>query len=107
MTLPGAVTISNVTYKRSTQTLVCTSTGGPATSVTWTKDNITLVVDGSTYQQSQVITDTVAATYENRLTIVSKTSPLSGVYTCYVENERANATSSIEISGRFGGYLII
>ena len=97
----GAVTISSLRYENSAQTLVCTSTGGPATSVSWTKNNITLLVDGTTYQRSQVITDTVTATYENRLTIVSKTAHLSGVYSCYVQNRRGNGTKAIEINGKW------
>ena len=94
------LTISSIRYERSSQTLVCTSIGGPATSVTWTRDNTHLVVDRTTYQHSQIITDTSTATYENRLTLVSKSSSLSGVYTCSVRSQRGNDIGSIEVSGQ-------
>ena len=83
----GAVSISDVTYESPVQTLVCTSTGGPATSVTWSRDNTPLVVDGTTYEHSQIIMNTHTATYQNRLRIVDKSASLSGMYTCSVGNE--------------------
>ena len=97
----GSVSITSMTYESGSQTLVCTSTGGPATSVTWSRDNTPLVVDGTTYEHSQIITDTNTATYQNRLRIVSKSSSLSGSYTCYVANSRGEAISAAKISSNF------
>ena len=90
--------ISIMTYNSSTQTLICTSTGGPATSVTWSRDDTPLVVDGTTYEHSQIITDTDTATYQNRLRIVHMSSQ-SHVYTCTVCNLRGNSSVQLRVKG--------
>ncbi len=100
LTLLGAPFIADVSYNRSSQTITCTSTGGPATSVTWTRDNTPLNVDGTTYQHSQIITDTATSTYENRLTIPGDDQDTYGIYVCIVSNAMGNDTSEIEISGK-------
>ena len=98
----GTPFIDDVSYNRSSQTIICTSTGGPATSVTWTKDTIPLKVDGTTYQHSQIITDTVTATYENRLTILGDDEEDAyGIYVCTVSNSMGSDTSEIKISGNW------
>lgn len=86
-------------YEKTSQSVVCTSTGGPATSLSWSRDNASLVVDGTTYQQSQVVMDTSTATYENRLSIVSKSASRSGVYMCSVGNSRGDTTASLVVTG--------
>ena len=91
--------ITSLTFVRSSQTLVCISTGGPATSVSWTKDGDPLTVDEIPYQHSQIITDTSSATYENRLRIVSISDAVSGVYSCLVMNSRGQATTFTHIKG--------
>jgi hypothetical protein len=95
----GNVAISDVRYESSSQTLVCTSIGGPATSVTWSRDNILIILNETTYQQSQVITNTDTATYQNRLRIVTKLASLSGNYVCSVGNSKGETKATIEISG--------
>ena len=84
-------------YENSTQTLVCTSTGGPATSIAWSRDDTPLVVDGTTYDHSQIITDTNTATYQNRLRIVQGSS--DGVYTCTVSNSRGRNSAQLMLGG--------
>jgi hypothetical protein len=94
--------VSDVRYDSSTQTLICTSSGGPATSVTWSRDNTPLVVDGTTYQQSQVIIDTNTATYQNRLKIAENVIvDENGLYACTVSNLRGSNSSQIQIGGTF------
>jgi hypothetical protein len=88
--------ISGITYESSSQTLTCTSSGGPATSVTWSRDNTPLVVDGTIYQQSQVIIDTNTATYQN--TLVVQGSP-EGVYVCTISNTRGNDSAQHMVKG--------
>lgn len=58
ITVSGVVESVEVTYEQSSQTLICTSRGGPATSVTWSLNNSLILVDGNTYQTSQIITTT-------------------------------------------------
>ena len=95
--------ISNilVKYDRIHQIIVCTSTGGPATDVTWYKDKEQIMTpsEGGTYNYSQIITNTTSATYENRLRIVDKSSDAAGNYTCQVTNSRGGMNGSLYIQG--------
>ena len=81
--------------------MTCTTSGGPATDVTWFKDNekISMTSCGDLYEYSQVITNTTSATYENRLRIVDKSSKVAGTYTCEVTNSRGNTKESLCIQG--------
>ncbi len=90
----------SVRYDRTSQTIICTSTGGPATAVTWSKDNINIrmVMEGL-YEYSQIIINTTSATYENRLRIVDKSSEAAGTYTCTVTNPRGSTNGSLCIQG--------
>ncbi len=99
MCLDGAIDSVMVTYDQSTQTLTCTSRGGPATDVRWTLNGSAIVVDGSTYRTSQIITNSATATYRNMLTLVAKSAALSGTYACSVGNTRGNSMGSTAISG--------
>ena len=61
--------------------LTCTSSTAPATTVQWSKDG-SPVSGGSS---SQIVTDTVNATYINELTVTGRQS---GTYTCNVTTWR-------------------
>ena len=92
----------SVQYNRTSKTITCTSTGGPATHVTWYKDDAQINMvsnEGRIYEYSQIITDTVRATYENRLRIVDKSSEAAGTYTCEVRNPRGSRNGSLYIQG--------
>ena len=77
----GKVTIpSDITFQLDTDpstdppvfTLTCTSTGGPATTVSWRRDG-TMLSDDSTYSiTSQVLTNTATATYTHTLTVTGR-----------------------------------
>ena len=91
-----------VQYNRTSQTIICTSTGGPATHVSWYKDDAQINMasnEGGIYEHSQIITDTVSATYKNRLRIVDKSSETAGTYTCEVRNPRGSRNESLCIQG--------
>ena len=89
--------------------LTCTSSTAPATTVQWSKDG-SPVSGGSS---SQIVTDTVEATYINELTV---TGTQSGTYTCTVTTWRAysdgtpetvigsQVTAMIYVSGTFVQY---
>ena len=71
-------------------TLTCISTGGPATTVTWTRDSVT-VTEGT----ETVLDDPVTAQYTHTLT-----GSTAGVYKCTVENSKpSSATLNISIQG--------
>ena len=67
-------------------TLTCISTGGPATTVTWTRDSTT-VNEGT----ETVLDDPVTAQYTHTLTV---TGTLPGLYTCTVENNKPSSDSA-------------
>ena len=82
-------------YDRASQTITCTTSGGPATDVTWFKDNEKITMTSSEVC-SQVITNT---SNENRLRIVDKSSKVAGTYTCEVINPRGNTNECLYIQG--------
>ena len=88
-------------YDRASQTITCTTSGGPATDVTWFKDNekITMTSSEGLYEHSQVITNITSATYENRLRVVDKSSKVAGTYTCEVTNSRGSTNKNLCIQG--------
>ena len=64
-------------------TLTCISTGGPATTVTWTRDFTTTVTEGT----ETVLDDPVTAQYTHTLTVIGRKNA-EGIYTCQVSNNR-------------------
>ena len=79
VTIPGGVT-----YDFNTQTLTCISTGGPATTVTWTRDSTTVTQGTQT-----VLNDPVTAEYTHTLTVTT-----AGEYMCTVANNKPFTTSA-------------
>ena len=67
-------------------TLTCISTGGPATTVTWTRDSTT-VTEGT----ETVLDDPVTAQYTHTLTVTGR---LPGLYNCTVENNKPSSDSA-------------
>ena len=102
ITLPptALLTLSSLTYDPDTRTLNCTSTGSPATNVTWTKDGGTLTANGTAYSMTQTLTDRSASTYENVLTLPT-TGDISGMYGCQVGNALGDSTTvTFEVTGK-------
>ena len=77
--IPGEVTFDSVEM-----TLTCISTGGPATTVTWTRDSIT-VTEGT----ETVLDDRETAQYTHTLTVTT-----GGEYTCNVSNNKPSSDSA-------------
>ena len=95
LTFTGHITISdNVIFTLDSKasdsrlifTLTCISTGGPATTVTWTRDSDT--VTGGT---ETVLNDRVTAQYTHTLTVTGR---LGGLYTCTVANDKPSQDSA-------------
>ena len=93
----GSPNVTSLTFNSLTNTFTCTSTGGPATNVTWRKDGTALAVDG-TYRQTQTVINATTATYQNVLTIAESVSSIYGVYRCTVGNARGTS-SALEVRG--------
>ena len=99
----GSPSITGLLYNRSTLTLTCTSTGGPATTVTWRKNAVVVEVDGTTYHQSQRVVNSMDSTYENTLSN-SNAANFVGTFTCTVTSSRG---SSITRSATLNGKLCV
>ena len=73
--------------------LTCISTGGPATTVTWTRDSVTITEGTET-----VLNNPVTAQYTHTLTMTGR---LGGLYTCTVANNKpSNDSSSLRVKGK-------
>ena len=79
-------------------TLTCSTTGGPPTVVSWTRDSRTVLYDSS-FVFSQTVTNFVAATYTNTLTITGRHP---GQYTLTALNRNTDGyTVSIPVTSTF------
>ena len=95
VTISGDVTLtvdSDLNGANPQFSLTCISTGGPATTVTWTRDYVDAVGDTET-----VLNDPVTAQYTHILTV---TEILGGLYTCTVTNNKpSNDSANITLEG--------
>ena len=83
ISIHGGVTLSM-------NTLTCISTGGPATTVTWTRNSVTITEGTET-----VLNNPVTAQYTHTLTVTS-----GGEYTCTVSiNKPSTASATITLQG--------
>ena len=92
VTLSGGVTLtvdSNLNGPSPQFTLTCISTGGPATTVTWTRDSEEAV--GERITVFNTTTATTTAQYTHTLTVTGR---LGGVYTCTVANDKPSSDSA-------------
>ena len=99
VTIPGEITFwldTDPATDPPVFTLTCTSTGGPATTVSWRRDG-TMLSDDSTYSITSQVTDTETATYTHTLTVTGR---LEGEYQCSVSNTRALSSRSLAIAGK-------
>ncbi len=103
----GSVTVSNLTYDRLTQTLECNTTGGPATNLIWSKDNVQIDLPSmGKYIFSQEVIDPLTAVYRNKLRIYDKGKLDSGTYECIAKNILSEDSFQIIISGILNCYII-
>ena len=96
----SVVSLQRTTGHSPNFTLNCTSTGSPATTVIWRKDEMVLS-NGGQYEMTQTLQDGVTATYKNILAVSGTPSALLGVYSCSILNEIGTATRNITINGKF------
>lgn len=86
----GTITIlGNVTFDPILRTLTCVSTGGVATSVTWTRDS-TIITEGNL----TVLDDVVTAQYTYTLSVTTQ-----GEYICTVSNNKPSTASATILLG--------
>ena len=90
----GDTEIQNVTFQLNSDiseaspqfTLTCISTGGPATTVTWTRDSATAMGDEMT-----LLDNAETAQYTHTLTVTGR---LGGLYQCTVSNDKPSSDSA-------------
>ena len=69
-------------------TLTCISTGGPATTVTWTRDS-----EPATGEMQSVLDNPMTAQYTHTLTVTGG-QEYKGIYTCDVSNNKPSSASA-------------
>ena len=81
-------------------TLTCISTGGPATTVTWTRDSTT-VTEGT----ETVFNDPVTAQYTHTLTVTGR---LPGLYWCTVTNSKPSSRmATLTVQGKLQNVVLL
>ena len=95
ITIPDGMTLtvdSDLNGASPQFTLTCISTGGPATTITWTRDSATAMGDAVT-----VLDNAETATYTHTLTVTGR---LGGLYQCNVSNAKPfMASASLRVQG--------
>ncbi len=99
LSAPPSITSLTFDPDSITSALTCTSTGSPATTVTWMKDGSQLVIDGTTYSMKQTVTGRNTSTYDNVLTIVDSGNSF-GTYICEVSNA-LGSSGATSIAGKY------
>ena len=91
--------VTSLTFDEQSRTLTCTSSGGPATTVTWRRNGVVIALN-ATYQQTKTLVDHVNGTYETVLTIDPSVDLIVGTcYTCTVENARGGSSKTVIVTG--------
>ena len=95
ITLSDTIEITSIDGDSTPQfTLTCTSTGGPATNVTWTRDSVTI-----TERTETTLDNSTTAQYTHTLTMTGR---LGGLYTCTVANNKPSSdSSSLRVKGKY------
>ena len=94
ITLSDTIEFTSVGEDSTPQfTLTCISTGGPATTVTWTRDSVPITEGTET-----TLDNSITAQYTHTLTMSGR---LGGLYTCTVANNKpSNDSSSLRVKGK-------
>lgn len=87
-----------LTYNPVTTTLLCVSTSGPATTVIWSQNQITLQDNGDSIIFSQTIVSTETGLYHNTLQLRRRDEVENlGSYRCHVTNSRGNDSTELTV----------
>lgn len=98
--------VEDLRFDKRQQALSCTSTGGPPTTVMWTKNGQTLNIDEITHTQTQRITNTSSSIFVTTIFIHHRPdlSEIVGNYSCIVNNSRVTTMGmnqhTFEIQGK-------
>ena len=91
--ISGVINFTETSSSPTSFTLTCASTGGPATTVTWTRNS-----EAAEGVKVTVLDDAVTAQYTHTLTVTGK---LVGLYQCNVSNNKPSWDSlSLTVQGK-------
>ena len=76
--------------------LTCISTGGIPTNVTWTRNETTIDISVGLY--NTVLTDGLASTYNNTLTVKGR---MAGVYSCILAGATGRISGQLNVQGKY------
>ena len=93
----GVPQVTSIVHDETEVMLTCTSTGGPASRVTWLREGVAITDTDQDYEMSQRILTFQDATYASRLVGVAVGS-LVGNFTCIVENDRGMDNAMLEVN---------
>ena len=90
--LLGNVSIANYQYGVNDAVFKCISIGGPATTVTWTRDS-EIIPDNDDNTQVTVLDNGITGQYTHTLQITGMAVP--GVYGCSVSNNKPSSAKAV------------
>ena len=80
-------------------TLTCISTGGPPTTVSWTRDPTTVITEGT----ETVLNDGVEAKFTHTLLVTDRRA---GLYRCAIANKVSSVSAELTVQGETFHYII-
>jgi len=95
--LLGGILSSALLYDTSSTSLICRSTGGPASSVTWFGEGGAWL-NTSELEVSQAVVNTSLAWYDTSLKLsAAREEDNLGQYSCVVANTRSNSSAIVDV----------
>ena len=98
----GHLTLSgNMTFTLDTDnsfTLTCISTGGPPTTVSWTRGSTTVITEGT----NTVLNDGVKAKFTHTLLVTDRRA---GLYRCAIANKVSSVSAELTVQGETFHYI--
>ena len=98
-----SITLSDFKYSVNDAVLICISTGGPATTVTWTRDSE--IIPDNKNTQVTVLDDSSTGKYIHTLKISG--IPVSSVYECSVSNNKPSSAKVVGTLNREGACILV
>ena len=80
-------------------TLTCISTGGPPTTVSWTRGSTTVITEGT----NTVLNDGVMAKSTHTLLVTDRRA---GLYRCAIANKVSSVSAELTVQGETFHYII-
>ena len=101
--LTGTFTTVTITFEIQTEltadppqfALVCRTEGGPASTITWERDGVT-IQDDNNHSTSQIVVNAESAVYHNVLVVTERQG---GVYRCTAMNSKTEHSDTITVEG--------